>query len=377
MSEAEVSNEAADGTLATTPDGTKSKWQKKHAKEKLALILVGGTVGIILLFIFSLTMGIYPISFGDAMGSFWNILVSFFQSLLPGNEFVLDDMSERIIYYLRMPRSIAVLCVGAGLATAGAAMQALIRNPLVDPYITGVSSGASFMVVFATFGGLAGILGSMSIPIAAIIGAVAAFGLTMTVAELAGGKAMSYVLAGVIISTGLSSAIALLIYFNAENYTHIVKWMFGSFADIPWSNTRVIVFGTIIPIIITLFFAKKLNIMLLGEEQAKYLGVDTALLKKLLMVLIAVLAAFCVAYCGVIGFIGLIIPHICRMIVGGDHRLLIPSSAILGAFVLLMADIFCKTIAAPSELPIGAVVAVIGVPFFLFLMMKEGKRYAM
>lgn len=188
---------------------------------------------------------------------------------------------------------------------------------------------------------------------------------------------MSYVLAGVIISAGLSAAITLLIYFNAENYQHIVKWMFGSFADIPWKNTKVIFFGTVIPIITTLFFAKKLNIMLLGEEQAKYLGVDTAFLKKMLMILIAVLTAFCVAYCGPIAFLGLIIPHICRMMVGGDHRLLIPSSAIVGALVLLIADVFCKTAAAPSELPIGAVVATIGVPFFLFLMMKERGRYAM
>lgn len=365
-------SEIKNGVPAVSPDGQRSKWQKKHAKERLVLILGGGFVSIILLFIYSLTVGIYPISFSDAMFDIGHIL---------SNLGRIDDtsapMAERIIYHLRIPRSVSVLCVGAGLATAGAAMQALIRNPLVDPYITGVSSGASFMVVLVAFGGLGGIMAAISVPVAAIIGAVAAFGITMFVAELAGGKAMSYVLAGVIISTGLSAAITLMIYFNAENYTHIVKWMFGSFADIPGKNAIVIFFGTLIPIIITLCFAKKLNIMLLGEEQAKYLGVDTALLKKMLMILIAVLAAFCVAYCGVIGFIGLIIPHVCRMIVGGDHRLLIPSSAIIGALVLLMADVFCKTMANPSELPIGAVVAVVGVPFFLFLMMKEGKRYAM
>ena len=362
--------ETAGEVPAAGPDGQKSKWQKKHARQKLALIMIGGFIGIILLFIYSLTMGIYPISFTDAMGDICNIILNFGPS---------EEMRERVIYHLRMPRSIAVLCVGAGLATAGAAMQALIRNPLVDPYITGVSSGASFMVVLTTFGGFTGLLGSISIPIAAIIGAIMAFGITMLVAELAGGRAMSYVLAGVIIATGLSSVITLLVYFNIENYTqsHVIKWMFGSFADLPWKNALIIAAGTAIPIVITLCFAKKLNIMLLGEEQAKYLGVDTALLKKGLMIIIAVLAAFCVAYCGVIGFIGLIIPHVCRMIVGGDHRLLIPSSAIVGALVLLTADVFCKTAAAPSELPIGAVVAVIGVPFFLFLMMKEGKRYAM
>ncbi|MCL2147835.1 MAG: iron ABC transporter permease [Methanomassiliicoccaceae archaeon] len=363
-----ASKGAAGVPQGVSPDGTKSKWQKRHTKEKLTLILVGGTLGIILLFIFSLTMGIYPISFDEAMHGLWNIIIHLGPS---------DDVGEKVIFSLRMSRSVAVLCVGAGLATAGAAMQALIRNPLVDPYITGVSSGASFMVVLATFGGLMGIMGSISVPFAAIIGAIAAFGLTMAVAEVAGGKAMSYVLSGVIISTGLSSAITLLVYFNADNYTQIVKWMFGSFTDIQWSSTVVIVVGTLVPIVTMLFYAKKLNIMLLGEEQAKYLGVDTATLKKTLMVLIAVLAAFCVAYCGVIGFIGLIVPHICRMIVGGDHRILIPSSAILGALVLLAADVFCKTAIPPSELPIGAIVAVFGVPFFLFLMMKEGKKYAM
>ncbi|MDR0523628.1 MAG: iron ABC transporter permease [Candidatus Methanoplasma sp.] len=348
--------------------GSGERWRRRHAKEKLALILGGGALGIALLFVYSLTMGIYPISFSDAMGDIWSIIAN----LGPSGE-----MSERVIYHLRMPRSVAVLCVGAGLATAGAAMQALIRNPLVDPYITGVSSGASFMVVLFTIGGFSLGASSLSIPIAAIIGALCAFGLTMLIAEMAGGKAMSYVLSGVIISTGLSAAITLLIYFNSKEYQQIMKWMFGSFADIPWSSTAAIAVGTIIPIAITLCFARKLNVMLLGDEHAKYLGVDTAMLKKGLMVLIAVLAAFCVAYCGVIGFIGLIIPHVCRMVIGGDHRLLIPASAVLGALVLLIADVFCKTAAAPSELPIGAVVAVIGVPFFLFLMMKEGKRYAM
>ncbi len=358
----------SDDKSGVIPENYKGKWQKKHAKEKLALILTLGIVSIVLLFIFSLTMGIYQISFTDALNDVWNIIVNLGPS---------SDMGEKIIYHLRMPRSISVICVGAGLATAGAAMQALIRNPLVDPYITGVSSGASFMVVLVTLGGFSIGMASISVPIAAIIGAVLAFGIVMLIAEAAGGKAMNYVLAGVIISTGLSAAITLIIYYHSQEYSSIIKWMFGSFADLSWSNAEVIAFGTIIPIIITFCYSKKLNIMLLGEEHAKYLGIDVGKLKKGMMILIAILAAFCVAYCGVIGFIGLIIPHVCRMVVGGDHRLLIPTSAVMGALVLLIADIFCKTVAAPSELPIGAVVAVIGVPFFLFLMMKEGKKYAM
>ena len=345
-------------------------FRRKRVQEKLLILFFGGTAALVLLYVFSLTMGIYPISFGDAFDGIVNIILN----LGPAEE----SMSEKIICYLRMPRSVCVICVGAGLATAGAVMQALIKNPLVDPYITGVSSGASFGVVAITLGGFAtGIMAGFTIPIAAIIGAVAAFSLTMFVAEMAGGKAMSYVLAGVIISTGLSSAITLMIYYNAKDYPSIMRWMFGSFADLSWENARVILLGTVIPIIVAFLFSKKLNIMLLGEEQAMYLGVDVRLLKRYMMVLVAILAAFCVAYCGVIGFIGLIIPHLCRMLLGGDHRLLIPASALVGAIVLLIADIFCKTVAAPSELPIGAIVAVLGVPFFLMLMIKEGKKYAM
>ncbi len=367
MAESSVSIPAT-GQPAAGPEG--ALFSRKHAKGRLGIILLGGTIAIALLYVFSLTMGIYDLTFSEALNGLLNIIINGGPSE--------TDMGERIIYYLRMPRSICTICVGAGLATAGAAMQALIRNPLVDPFITGVSTGASFAVVAVTLGGLAaGMLADLTIPIAAIIGAVTAFAVTMFVAEMAGGRAMSYVLAGVIISTGLSSAITLMIYFNSKDYPAIMHWMFGSFADLSWDNAMVVAGGTVVPIIVVFMYARKLNIMLLGEEQAQYLGVDVRTLKRGLMVLIAILAAFCVAYCGVIGFVGLIVPHFCRMILGGDHRLLIPSSAIVGSLVMLIADIFCKTVAAPSELPIGAVVAVIGVPFFLFLMVKEGKRYAM
>ncbi len=361
--------EKSDAVSTVEKELDKKLGYRSRNKQRLMMVLAIGILGIIVLFIYSLTMGVYTLSFSEAMGDFWNILTNLGPS---------DDMGEKIVYYSRMPRSIGVLCVGAGLATAGAVMQALIRNPLVDPYITGVSSGASFGVVLVSMLGISiGPLATISVPMAAIVGAVVAFGITMLVAEVAGGKAMSYVLAGVIMSTGLSSAITLVIYYNVQDYAGVMKWMFGTFMDLSWDSVVIMFFGTIIPIIIAMTFARKLNIMLLGEEQAQYLGVDVCLLKRCLMVLIAILAAFCVAYCGVIGFVGLIVPHVCRMVVGGDHRLLIPTSAVVGALLLLVADIFCKTVAAPSELPIGAIVAIIGVPFFMYLMIKEGKRYAM
>jgi iron complex transport system permease protein len=152
--------------------------------------------------------------------------------------------------------------------------------------------------------------------------------------------------------------------------------MFGSFANIIWEEAIIIALPTIIILTYVLFNARKLNAMLLGESQATYLGMNARVYKRNMLIIVAILTAFCVSFCGVIGFVGLVVPHICRMVVGGDHRVLIPSSIVVGALVLLVADIICKS-TITGELPIGAITSVVGVPFFIYLMVKEGKRYAM
>lgn len=342
----------------------------KNAKMRLMAIIVLGTISMVTLFILSLTFGTIKISFADAINSTLYLVVHW------GNPVTLND---QIIYLLRMPRALAVIAVGAGLAAAGTVMQALIKNPLVDPYITGVSSGASFGVALTVLGGvlLTGTYSFISIPIAAIVGAIGAFFLTMALAEGSGGRAMSYVLAGVIISIGLSAGTTLLMTFNSEKLHGIIFWMFGSFAYMTWNNAIMITIPVMAILAIILFYARDLNTLLLGDEQAQQLGLNIRALKKIMVILVSVLTALCVAFCGVIGFVGLIVPHTTRILVGGDHRLLLPGSMLVGANVLLVADIACKTLMVPSELPIGAVIAVIGVPFFAYLMMREGKRYAM
>ncbi|WP_019178241.1 FecCD family ABC transporter permease [Methanomassiliicoccus luminyensis] len=344
----------------------------KHAKAKLLVILLMGSVSLGILVIMSLTFGTIQISFLDALSSTTSLILKF-GNPAPGN------LNELVIYHLRMPRALAVIAVGAGLSAAGAVMQALIRNPLVDPYITGVSSGASFAVTLAMLGGvfLGGAFSYFTIPISAIIGAIGAFFLTMVLAEGAGGKAMSYVLSGVIIGIGLSAGTTLLMTFNAENVHMTLFWMFGSFAGIDWTDALFISIPIAICLLILLFFARDLNTVLLGDEQAQQLGLNTRRLKLAMVILVSVLTAMCVAFCGVIGFVGLIVPHVARIIIGGDHRLLLPASMMIGANVLLVADIACKTLMSPAELPIGAIIAVIGVPFFAYLMLREGKRYAM
>ena len=341
----------------------------RHAKLKLLTIILLGAVSMTTLVILSLTFGTIEFTFMEAFDSTISLITKF------GNP---KGMNEMVIYHLRMPRAVAVILVGAGLSAAGAIMQALIRNPLVDPYITGVSSGAGFGVTLAILGGVyIGGLSFLTVPVSAIIGAIGAFFLTMMLAEGAGGRAMSYVLSGVIIGIGLGAGNTLLMTFNAQEIHGVLFWMFGSFAYISWEKAILIAIPVAVCLIILLIYARDLNTILLGDEQAQQLGLNTKKFKKIMVVLVSVLTAMCVAFCGVIGFVGLIVPHVARIIVGGDHRLLIPASMMIGANVLMVADIACKTLMSPTELPIGAVISVIGVPFFAFLMLREGKRYAM
>lgn len=339
----------------------------KTIRRRARAIVILGILSVLLLYIYSLTMGIYPVSFTEALEQ----LVVIFQT--GGDP---DSMSGIVILHQRMPRSLAVIAVGAGLAVAGAVMQALIHNPLVDPYVTGVSSGASFGVMLVTLSGL--VTTSFAtlwlVPVAGIIGALVAFTVTMVVAEAAGGKAMSYVLGGTIIGLGLSAGTTLIMSFSADKMHSVTAWMFGSFANIEWSEALIVVLFVFCILFVILAFARNLNMMLLGEDQARYLGLDSRKFKRNMLMLVAVMSAFCVCFCGVIGFVGLIVPHLCRMVVGGDNRVLLPTSAIIGSVVLLIADVFCRSFTV-GELPIGAIISVIGVPFFIYLMVKEGKRY--
>lgn len=306
-------------------------------------------------------------SFETAMSSFFNLIVNFGDA---------QNMNENIILNSRLPRTLSVIGVGIGLSVAGAVMQAIIRNPLVDPYITGVSSGAALgaslvVLVGVSFAGM----GVYSMPIAAFIGAIAAFALTLTLSEAAGGKPISFVLGGVMIGLGFSSVTNILAVMNPDEHKGILFWMFGSFQSISLEQTAIIVVPTLAIASVMLLYAREMNVILLGEEQAGQLGLNVGHFKRIMMILTSVLTGICVAFCGVIAFLGLIVPHSARMIVGNDHRLLLPASIVIGANVLLVADIVARSIIMPSELPIGAIISLIGVPFFAYLMIRRGKEY--
>jgi len=340
-----------------------------RAKYKLALILGLGSITLVLLFIISLTTGVMDISFQEAMAALWNLIQ---------NGGAHQNTQELVIWQLRVPRALGVIAVGAGLSVAGAVMQALIRNPLVDPYITGVSSGAALGATLAVLAGVTFMgISAYATPIMAFIGAVGAFMFTMILAEAAGGRPISYVLGGVIVGIALQAGTTLLMYFNADRLHGVLFWLFGSFAYLNWNSALIMVVVVAVLSVIMLFYAKEFNVILLGDEQARQLGMNVKSFKTGMFILVSALAAVCVAFTGVIGFLGLIVPHLVRMLIGGDHRLLLPASMVLGANVLLVADIVCKTVVAPSELPIGAIISIIGAPFFGYLMVRMGKEYVM
>ncbi len=286
---------------------------------------------------------------------------------------------ELYIYQSRLPRTIAAIAVGAGLSIAGCMYQALIRNPLVDPYITGVSSGAGCLAVaIVALGITIPFLPSGNlylIPVAAIIGGLIAFGITMLVAEGSGGSATNYILAGVITGFAFSSFQTIFLSMAKDNLSNAMWWLFGSFANITWENAWIVFVPAMGVSIIAMFWAREFNLFMMGEEQAKQLGLNVRRFKRMMMIVASVLTAVCVAFCGIIGFVGLVIPHACRMALGSDHRLIMPASIVLGAMLMLFADLIARTVMSPMELPVGAITAMVGTPIFAYMLMRKGREY--
>jgi len=352
----------------------------KRARFRLKLILLGGLLALVALFVMFMTTGSVNLGFVnsvDALGGYLQktLLHTFTGS--PTNY----TINEYIVGGIRLPRALAVIGVGVALSVAGAIMQAIIRNPLVDPYITGVSSGAALGATTAIlFGVVFGFsltvgLSNFLIPIAAFAGALIAFVITMSLAEASGGRALNYVLGGIVTGTALSSITMLMLTTAPSNLHDPVFWMFGSFASINWTQASLIIVPALIMSIVALLYAREMNVILLGHEQAWQLGVDSRKFRRNMMLLASMLTAVAVAFVGIIAFLGLIVPHIARIIVGGDHRLLLPASIVIGANVLLVADIIAQS-ATSSELPVGAIISLVGAPFFGYLLIRKGKEYA-
>ncbi|MGE5551206.1 MAG: FecCD family ABC transporter permease [Bacteroidota bacterium] len=280
-----------------------------------------------------------------------------------------------IILQLRLPRIILGGLVGAGLATAGTAFQAILRNPLADPYVIGVSAGAG---LGATLGIILGmntyILGFSTVPALAFLGAVITVALVYGLARMGSGVSISsLLLAGVAVGAFLTACISLLLVFYRRNLDEVVFWLMGGLAGRGWRQVWNMVPYVLLGLAVLRLLARNLNLMTLGEEHAAYLGVEVARTKNLTLAAGSLLAAAAVAMSGVIGFVGLMIPHMARMIIGGDHRRLIPFTALFGAAFMMAADTIARVALAPLEIPVGVITALCGGPFFLWLLRRRGR----
>ncbi len=287
---------------------------------------------------------------------------------------------EVMVFSSRLPRAIAALAVGIGLSIAGASYQAIIRNPLVDPYIMGVSSGAGTFAIAViafnfTFFGLISPNSIYLIAISAIVGGLLAFLLTMALANRAGGTTNAYVLSGVVIGLVFGAFQTMMIVFSGNKVSDVLLWLFGSFANITWEKAVFILIPVIIISLIIFRYAKELNLVLLGENQASQMGLNVKRFNAIVLTLASIMTAFCVAFCGIIGFVGLVVPHLCRMLFGGDHRLVLPGSIALGGVLMMAADLAARMIIPGNELPVGAITTLIGVPVFAYLLFIRGKMY--
>lgn len=287
----------------------------------------------------------------------------------------LNSAQASVLYMIRLPRVVLAAVVGSSLAVCGAAIQGLFRNPLADTGLLGISSGAALAValVIVFSAQFVGALGLYTLSIAAFIGGLITCAIIFRIAQMTGSFSITYLLlAGIAINSLAGSGIGLMTYLSDDQQLRTLTfWMLGSLGGANWS-TVAIVSSVVIPCNYLLYRqSQALNITLLGEEEASYLGVNHKHLKYWILMCTALSVGVCVSATGMIGFIGLVIPHLIRLLIGADHRILIPASAILGAVLLLSADTISRSIVSPSEMPVGIVTSLIGGPCFLWLLIKQ------
>lgn len=284
-----------------------------------------------------------------------------------------------IVLNIRLPRIILASLVGAILALVGASYQAIFKNPMADPFVMGVSSGAAFGATIAIVLGLnKGLMGFGFTSIAAFGGALATTAIVYQLAKI-GHKisTTSILLAGIVMSSLLSSGISILMIFNQDDLANIIAWTMGSFNGANWNQVIIILIPVLLGLLFLTSLAREMNAIVMGEEDAQNMGVNVELIKKLILVTASLLSALAVSVSGIIGFAGIIVPHLFRIIFGSDHKIVLPVSAIGGGIFLLICDTLARTLIPGRELPVGVITSVIGGPFFLYLLKRARSKTMM
>jgi ABC-type Fe3+-siderophore transport system, permease component len=342
-----------------------NRFKKKTVYSKLRVAIPLLLVALALVVVVAVAVGTVYVPVGQV---FRVILKNW--GLMPNAD--LQISQERIIYFTRFPRVVVAVLVGAALATSGTVMQGMFRNPMADPGILGISSGAGLGAVISIVLGLSAV-SIYILPLFASIGAVLAVSI-IYILSIRQGKipTLTLILSGIAVSTFLG-AISSAILTNMKDYQMkaFIFWSIGSLRDRSWEHAGLISIPVIICILILFTFARDLNIMLLGEEEAQSMGLNPSRTRKLLLVLTSITTAVAISVCGPISFIGLIVPHMARLVVGPDHRILLPVSALSGAMFLVICDMISRI---TNETSVGIVTSLLGAPYFLYLLIKARKE---
>ncbi len=340
---------------------------------RTALILCSSALVLVACLLVSVSSGYLNLSLETTVDALWHGLSG---QTLQGNEF--------IVWNLRLPRAVFGALVGAALAVAGTALQGLFRNPLADPYLTGTASGAALgatLAIFATGSAAGGFASSFFqaghtsslIPLFAFVGAVGAVLLTLSFARLGSSGGNSLILSGVVVGSLLGAITTYIQLHDVDRIKAAFSWALGSLSLAGWNEVSAVFPFALVGFLGLFGLARALDALQLGEDTASSLGLRLPALKLLLVGLAALLTASSVSYAGLIGFVGLVAPHLSRLLIGPSHRLLLPMSALGGATLLVLADWLSKVLINPQELPVGLLTTWLGAPFFLWLMAR-GKK---
>jgi iron complex transport system permease protein len=325
-------------------------------------VLIFLVVALFLALIVSLCVGTAMIPPGDVL------------RVLTGQNTNPSDVS--IIFNSRLPRVVLAGIVGAALSIAGVAMQGVFRNPMASPSVLGISSGAAFGASLALVLGFSFLSGPFAVPAMAFVFCIGTMFLVYGVSRTGGIVPVeTLLLAGIAIGALFAALVSFMQYISGEQLAQVVFWLMGGLREASWTQVLVTLPFVAIGSVMIAFFARDLNLMSIGEDHASSLGVDTQRVVLVLMVATSLTVGAAVSVSGVIGFVGLIIPHMIRLMVGPDHRILMPASILAGASFLMITDALARVVVAPGELPVGIITAILGAPFFLYLLRR--RRHAM
>ena len=335
---------------------------------------IGWGLGLLVILIVSVALSVSWGSGGLSVTSVWRILFARLPGVTDWMTVDWPQAAETIVWQIRMPRIVLAALVGASLAVAGVVFQGVLHNPLAEPYILGVSAGSALAAAAVIFYGLEyAWIGRWTLPLAAFVGGCLTLLLVFAIAHGNRQKPLeTLILSGVIVQAFFGAVLSLLIALSSDHLQKIVYWLLGSVALSDWREAWVVMPYLLVGLLVALFYSRELNILVLGETTAQHTGVSVARTRPILLIFASLLTGAAVAIAGMIGFVGLVVPHVLRLLVGSDHRILVPLSVVAGAIFMIWADTFARLLLAPRELPVGVLTACIGAPLFAYLLRRRG-----